>query len=472
MTLVSEQVIDQWIDSNWENIVASISQLVSIPSTEDRAAACPEQSAPFGPGPRAALTAVLELASELGLQITDVQGYIGFADLPGSGSKQLGIIGHVDVVPAGPGWSFEPFQVTRKDGYLVGRGVIDDKGPLLCALYAVGFWKEQLTLQNRQFRHTIRVLLGANEETGMEDVRRYRQLYADPDFLFTPDAEFPVCYGEKGLYGATLTSSLIEQGRLAKIQGGSATNAVPGQAEALVLQAQAQNLPPREGIQVTQKGADVLVCAQGLSAHASLPEKGRSAILLLTQYLLDQDLCSPAERPFLELVRRLTSTWDGSALGISCEDADFGKLTMVGGTLELREGHMVQTLDARLPRTADPDRISAVLKSAAAEAGASLEVTRNIAPFLVDPQGAEVAALIDVYNQVSGESAKPFTMGGATYAREFSRGVSFGPEKPWEPLPCWCGGMHGPDEAVSEELLKQALKIYIYAIERLMELEL
>ena len=68
MTLVSEQVIDQWIDSNWENIVASISQLVSIPSTEDRAAACPEQSAPFGPGPRAALTAVLELASELGLR--------------------------------------------------------------------------------------------------------------------------------------------------------------------------------------------------------------------------------------------------------------------------------------------------------------------------------------------------------------------------------------------------------------------
>lgn len=470
--MINETIVDRWIEDNWENVLTSISKLVSIPSVWDSSAARPEDNAPFGPGPRAALTAALDIARQLGLSVTDERGYVGFADLPGSGPKQLGIIGHVDVVPAGPGWHFEPFQVTRKDDYLVGRGVIDDKGPLLCALYAVAFWQQQLQAQGKQFRHSIRVIMGTNEETGMDDVRWYRQHYADPDFLFTPDAEFPVCYGEKGLYGATLTSAPIAEGRLARLKGGAATNAVPGLAQALVRNARLEACPQAHGIAIEQQDENLLVQARGKSAHASLPDQGESAIFLLVSYLLDNNLCSPAEAAFLELVRNLTSTWDGSVLDLACEDADFGKLTVVGGTLSLEGDCMVQTLDARLPTTADPELITQKLEHQAAKAGATLEVTRNMAPFMVDSQAPEVAALIDVYNQVTGETAKPFTMGGATYAREFSRGVSFGPEKPWELMPDWTGSMHGPDEAVHEDLLKEALKIYIFAIERLMELDL
>ncbi|MDO4502199.1 MAG: Sapep family Mn(2+)-dependent dipeptidase [Coriobacteriia bacterium] len=467
-----ENHIDQWIDQHWDQVLTAISDLVAIPSTEDPATADASTNAPFGAGPRAALTAALELAESLGLQTTDVDGYLGFADLPGSGSKQLGIIGHVDVVPAGPGWTVEPFAVTRRDGYLLGRGVIDDKGPILCALFAVRYWQEQLAATGQQFPHTVRVLFGANEETGMADVAHYRARYADPDFLFTPDAEFPVCYGEKGLYGGTLTSAPLADGRLVQLQGGAATNAVPGVATATVRNATAADLPTAPHITLEQQGEYVVVTAQGKSAHASLPEQGRSAIHLLADYLLEADLCSPAEAAFLILVRTLASTWDGSSLGLACQDPDFGKLTIVGGTIELKDGRISQTLDARLPTTADPAAITRKLTQAAAEAGGAFALTRDIPPFKVDPTGPEVAALIDVYNQVSGESAEPFTMGGATYAREFSRGVSFGPEKPWEPQPDWVGGMHGPDEGVSEPLLKQALKIYIYAIARLQSLPL
>lgn len=469
---IDEASVDQWIDQNWESVVASISDLVAIPSTEDLASADPQQNAPFGEGPRAALTAALDLAASMGLQVTDVDGYLGFADLPGCGPKQLGIIGHVDVVPAGPGWNFDPFAVTRKDGYLIGRGVIDDKGPILCALYAVKFWRDLLAEHGQQFPHTVRVLFGANEETGMADVAYYQQRYADPDFLFTPDAEFPVCYGEKGLYGATVTSGPLEGGRILELKAGAATNAVPGEAFAVVEGADANQLPATLGIAVTPHESGVRIHAQGKSAHASLPDQGQSAIHLLVNYLLDQGLCSPAENEYLQLVERLTRTWDGSALGIDCECPDFGKLTVVGGTLELKNGRLVQTLDARLPRTADPDSITSELQQVAQAAGATYEVTRNIAPFMVDPNGPEVAALIQTYNQVSGENAQPFTMGGATYAREFSRAVSFGPEKPWQEVPAWVGGMHGPDEGVSEELLKQALKIYIFAIARLQDLDL
>lgn len=469
---IDEATVDRWIDQHWEDVVASISDLVSIPSTEDPSTAKVEEAAPFGEGPRAALTAALDLASSMGLQVTDVDGYMGFADLPGSGQKQLGIIGHVDVVPAGPGWTVDPFAVTRKDGYLLGRGVIDDKGPILCALYAVKFWRDWLDERGQQFPHAVRVLFGANEETGMADVAYYQQRYADPDFLFTPDAEFPVCYGEKGLYGATVTSPSLAGGRIVKLQGGAATNAVPGEAFAVISNVSAEALQASAGITVTDCEEGARIHAQGKSAHASLPEKGQSAIHLLVTYLLEQQLCSPAERTTLALVETLTRTWDGSALGVDCECPDFGKLTIVGGTIALENDRLVQTLDARLPRTADPNAVTAALTHLANEAGAKFEVTRNIAPFMVDPNGPEVAALTSTYNQVSGESAQPFTMGGATYAREFSRAVSFGPEKPWEQVPDWVGGMHGPDEGVSEDLLKQALKIYIFAIARLQELDL
>ena len=130
-----QQAIDAYIDEHWNDVVADIDSLVRIESTEDLGAAA--ENAPYGPGPRAALDRALGMATRMGLTAHDCEGRIGYADLPGESDTQLGIIGHVDVVPAGPGWTVEPFTVTRKDGYLLGRGVIDDKGPIVVALHAV-----------------------------------------------------------------------------------------------------------------------------------------------------------------------------------------------------------------------------------------------------------------------------------------------------------------------------------------------
>ena len=93
-------------------------------------------------------------------------------------------------------------------------------------------------------------------------------------------------------------------------------------------------------------------------------------------------------------------------------------------------------------------------------------------PFLMDPDSSIVHAMLDAYNEATGENAESFTMKGGTYARAFSTGVSFGPVKLWEDKPDWVGGMHGPDEGVSEELLKQEFAIYARTIEKLMRLEL
>lgn len=464
----AEQLIDRYLDEHWEEVVNDIAELVRIPSVEDLENAEPPKGAPFGPGPRAALDAVLALARRMDFETCDLNGYLGYADWRGETDIQLGIIGHVDVVPAGPGWTIEPFELTRKEGYLLGRGVIDDKGPLVVAMHAVKLWKDA----GARFPYTVRLMFGANEETGMADVRHYRALHDDPAFLITPDAEFPVCYGEKGLFDATLTSAEISNGLICAISGGTATNAVPGHAEALV-RAGADRLPKAEHITVENAGENrVLITAEGRSAHASLPDSGVNAIGLLLHYLLDNGLCSEDERKFLELDCRLLDRTDGGGIGIACADEHFGALTVVGGTISCAEGRITQTIDSRFPTAVTADELTAKIKVVAAEADASVEVTRREEPFLMSPESPRIQALLEAYEQATGEKAEPFTMGGATYAREFESAASFGPEMPWLETPEWVGGMHGPDEGVSEELLRKALRIYALTLPKLMALDL
>ena len=218
---------DAYWDANRDAIVADIAKLVEIPSTEDLAAAAP--GVPYGPEPARALAKALEIAEGRGMAATNCEGHIGFADLPGETDTQLGIIGHVDVVPAGPGWTFEPFQVTEKDGYLMGRGCLDDKGPSVVALHAV----KCLSGLDVARPYTIRFLFGANEETSMADVTWYLENYESPAFLFTPDADFPVCYGEKGILEGQMVTEGAVSAQVLEARGGNASNMIPDRAWAL-----------------------------------------------------------------------------------------------------------------------------------------------------------------------------------------------------------------------------------------------
>ena len=468
-SLVNEK-INAYLDRHWEDIVADIDTLVRIPSVEDTDQA--SENAPFGPGPRQSLSAALAMADAMGFETHDVEGYIGYADLPGTSEAQIGIIGHTDVVPAGPGWTVEPYEVTRKEGYLLGRGVIDDKGPSVVALHAVKFWKD---LQDEgvaeRFPYTVRFLFGANEETGMADVAYYRTKYADPLFLFTPDAEFPVCYGEKGLYDGFVSMPCAEGGVIVELEGGVASNAVPGQAHAVV-RADASQLPEAPSLHVTDAGEGLArIDAAGKSAHASTPESGVSAIGLLVDYLLENNLCNEAERAFLGFEQLLCAHTDGSGLGIACDDEHFGALTVVGGTINTEDGCFVQSLDARFPTSITAAEITERVRAAAEAVGATYRTGREEEPFLMDPKSPVIQALLSAYNEATGENAEVFTMGGGTYARHFSHAASFGPEKSWEEVPAWVGSMHGPDEGVSEQLLKDAFRIYALTLGKLMEIQ-
>ncbi|OUO33031.1 Sapep family Mn(2+)-dependent dipeptidase [Olsenella sp. An290] len=463
--------VDAFVDEVWEDVVADIDRLVRHESVEDLDAA--EPGRPWGPASNGALVEAERMAERLGLQVTDVDGYLGFGDVPGASGpdRHLATIAHTDIVPVGLGWSFPPLEVTRKDGYLIGRGVQDDKGPFVLSLYAAHFFARRAAA-GHELPYTLRCIIGNNEETGMGDVPYYLERYPEPLFCFSPDADFPLICGEKGLYRGEFTSDAVAGEKIVELDGGTVPNAVAGQATALV-RADAAALPAAERVAVEDAGTGLArVTATGVGGHASLPEGTVNAIGVLARYLLAQGLAGKGERPFLELVVTLTEDAYGEASGIASADDKFGRLTCVAGTVRTEGGRFVQSVDARFPTSTTGEAITARLSELAASHGCSYACRSNEEPFYISPDSPEIEALLSTYAEYTGAEARAFTIGGGTYARHFARACAFGPNDPTEERPAWAGMEHGPDEAISEASLRQALKIYIVSIARLMELEL
>lgn len=463
---------DAFIEAHWEEIVHEIGTLVAVPSIVDFNRATPDD--PSGPEAHEGLRASVDLAQRLGFKAWDDAGEIGIADLPGESDTQLAMICHADVVTPGVGWTSDPWTLERREGFLIGRGVIDDKGPLVISLYCMKFFKDWCERTGTRLPYTLRMLMGTNEETGtMRDVRYYLEHYPAPAFLFTPDNAFPACYGEKGQFDCAITSLEIPDGRIVDFTtGSSSTNAVPSQA-ALVVHADASNLPTAEGIEIADAGDGCArLVATGRGGHASLPEGTVNAIDMLVKYALANSLCNPAEEAYLRMIGRIMDSTDGSSIGVDSQDEYFGGLTCIVGTIHREQNRMCITIDIRYPTSTTGEELLAKFQALAADADASVELTGGLPPFLTKPDSPAIQALASAYREATGFDGEPFTIGGGTYAREFPCAASFGPEDPHDEYPSWVGPMHGADEGVSEESLKRAMRVYILTIARLMELDL
>ena len=199
----------------------AVKALVSIPSVIAEG----QDGYPFGKAIDDALHKALEIAADLGFRVVyDPQGYYGYAEI-GAGEEMVGVLGHVDVVPAGSPeqWEYPPFSPAEQDGRLYGRGTQDDKGPTLAALFAAKALLEAGVPLNRR----IRFIFGTDEENLWRCVRRYLQFEEIPTLGFTPDSRFPLTYAEKGLLQVVLEAANDTELRLS---GGNAFNAVPDTA--------------------------------------------------------------------------------------------------------------------------------------------------------------------------------------------------------------------------------------------------
>lgn len=450
--------IDSFVKENEDGIFRDIARLVAVNSVEGEAL----PGAPFGEGPARALALALEMAGELGLEAVDCEGMIGYAGL-GRGDRYLATISHLDVVPTGDGWTEDPFTLREREGYIIGRGVMDDKGPSVLCLYALKY----LLDRRIPLRYPLRALLGVNEETGMRDVEYYLKNYPAPLFCFSPDANFPLCNGEKGICHGKLVSRL-PLGNILELRGGVAFNVIPDKAEARV---RAEALRPTERVEAVEEEKGIWrLTAHGIGGHASLPEGTLNAIGVLTGYILENGIADENEARFLRLTMLMHGAWDGTLLGVAADDGRFEPLTIAGGMAGIEQGRLWQSFDARYPTSTDGEKIAAGIRQKAGDA-ADVSVVRDTPPFYMSLDNKAVQVCIDAYNAVTGENAKPYTIGGGTYARDFPNAVSFGPEHPERPAPAFAGPIHGVDEAASRDFFLEALRVYILALLELEKLD-
>lgn len=451
--------IEQYVAENADAIFENIARLVAVKSPESTA----QPGAPFGIGPKMALDEALKIASELGLDTRNCEDKIGYAAVGGDGDRYLATITHVDIVPEGNGWLADPFTMRERDGYIIGRGVADDKGPTVLCLYALKYLKEHFT----QLRYPVRALIGANEETGMADVRHYLANYPAPLFCFSPDADFPLICGEKGIWHGKMTSAASPE-NVVRIQGGFAVNAIPDLCEAWV---KAENLENTEQVKAEKEGELWHLTARGTAGHASIPAGTLNAIGVMTDYILENGIASGEEENFFRLADMFHKAYDGSMLGVAATAEGFTPLTIVCGIIGIEDGHFYQTIDSRYVPSVTSDWLLEGLQRAA---GSVAEITKekDAAPFYKSPSCPEISACMNAYREVTGEAAEPFTIGGGTYARDFPNAVGFGPEHPERPRPSFAGTMHGAEEAASKNDLLEALKVYILALLNLEETEI
>ncbi|HIU10785.1 MAG TPA: Sapep family Mn(2+)-dependent dipeptidase [Candidatus Avidehalobacter gallistercoris] len=442
---------------------AALLELLSIPSVEGE----PENDAPFGRQVANALQKAAEIAADLGLQANLTPYYLTVDYGEGSTEDAIGVLSHLDVVPFGEGWHFSPTGEVFEDK-IYGRGSLDDKGPTVAALFALAAIKQCDISPTRP----IRLIIGGNEESGSRCILHYLEEQPAPAFGFSPDANFPVIFAEKGI---ALLSACMETvtGRLHEIEAGTVVNAVPGKARAVLSGIPAKTVRAAlQALFATELAETKLILnelpdntlqltAIGKAAHGSQPEKGINAAVLLLKALLALPLCQEEADACRCILTLFGKDCGGNNAGISCRDEISGMLTLNLGTLHLTNGVFTLGLDLRYPVTADWTAIYDKLNARCRENGIALQVNEHKAPLYVPKEQDPAAALLSLYREYEPE-AEALAVGGGTYCRAFDNFVAFGPLRKSTP-----DLMHQADEYITEADFHFLLEIYARAILRL-----
>lgn len=412
-------------------------KLVAIDSVQ----AEPSSLSPFGDGVGLCIKEVLSIAKSLGFETRDEQGYYGTATI-GQG-EEFGILGHVDVVPyKDQTWTKKPLGEII-NGVLYGRGVLDDKGPIMCCLYAV----YKLIQEGYTPKKKIKFIFGGNEESGWKCIERYNQIESMPENGFSPDADFPVIFSEKGILH--LKVSLDKPEELISISAGSRPNMVIDKCLATI----DRELPKSTDINISSSidEGKTNIKTYGMAAHGSTPEKGDNAFLHTLNYL------SETLGGVYTKLNNLLSSITGEGLGINCEDNKSGALSLNVGVVKIENQRLNLYLDIRYPVTFKFEDI--LNKAENAFSFAKVEVVSHQAPLYIDKEDKLVQTLLKSYNKVMGTNVEPIAIGGGTYARALKHGVAFGPVFPGKES---CA--HEADEHFSVEDFEKAFDIYYEAI--------
>ncbi|MGN0711223.1 MAG: Sapep family Mn(2+)-dependent dipeptidase [Anaerovoracaceae bacterium] len=482
--------IKQFLRENKESMISDIKEFVEIPTVISK----PEEGAPFGRNIAQGVDWLIAKAEKLGMSTINYQGY-AVEITAGKGEYMVGILGHLDVVPAGDGWKTEPFKCEEKEDALIGRGVSDDKGPLVSSLYAMKYLKENNLIPENT---CVRLIAGTDEEEDWRCIEHYKE-NADrlPDCSIVPDGYFPAVFCEKGLVDFNLTfkdrlcsenteninSNRLKPALITELNGGSGRNIVPGKA-VCVLEGEEESLKKiadecrdyngcswvlrkndGTGNNHTGHRGSLTIEMAGKSVHAMSPEKGKNAISFLID-LLGKKSELIQNREFIDTYNNFIGLdYNGGKFGCGFKDELSGELTLNIGTIRLEDGVFEMEANCRYPATMEREFIRKSIEETCKKTEFIYTEKSWLPPVYIDPESEFMEILRTTYEEISGDCEnKPFAIGGATYARGIPNAVSYGPLFPWEEE-----SAHEPNEILHVKSLELMTEIIAEALHRLLE---
>ena len=441
--------LNELVMNRKDALLRCLQENLQIPSVEG----APAPDAPYGIAVRDSLNHVLKTAAELGFKTCNVDGHVGWCEY-GEGEEMVAVLGHLDVVPAGDGWSFDPWGGEIRDDRIFGRGTMDDKGPSIAAIFALDALREsRLPLRRR-----IRLIFGCNEETGAQDVKYYLEHGGEiPVMGFTPDAEFPIINGEKGIINAYCSRSFTQSGdlKIVSIQGGTASNVVPAYAKAeLSCPAEmaasiANTVADKVTFTLTDSG--VLVEAEGENAHGSTPWLGENAIGRMVLALNQLPFEGEAKEILTFLSEKLGMDTVGKAAGVHLWDEPSGDLSLNWGVLKSDASAMELVINYRYPVTYSYEDCAPAFQALFENNGFAVRQVHK-EKLYIPADSPLVTTLLKVYKDHTDIDGKPICIGGGTYAKCLPNILAFGPIFPGDEV-----REHKPDEFMEiPKLMKNA----------------
>ena len=458
------KLVKQWVTEHREQLIEDITTLVNIPSVSN-----PQDNddAPFGDNCKKVLQTIEKMGVKYGLTLQNADSnccQLWLLEENPLQKETIGIWGHLDVVPEESAWHFPAFDATYKNGFLIGRGTGDNKGPCVGIMYALRCLMEC----GFHLPYSVALCYGTSEENGMMDVRRWMQRHAAPDFNLVADCGFPLCYGEKGrldiLFQVKRENGLENLSMFA----GSVTNMIPEYASCKV----DLGCEPIEGY--------------GVSTHVAFPENSVNAIQNLSAKLIKEHRYkNDSQRRLFEFLNVMTKDGYGRNSGISMEGDISGPL--VGTITWIRTGdqEIEMKADYRYPifantsqeqgRISDGAEVLEKLNRVASQYGVEMNVLENSRPSYFPKEHPFAQSLLKSYYKYTGSSTEPFVMSGGSYARILPNAVAFGMSAEGKKIyheigwPPGMGDYHQANESVYVDEILEGIVIYC---KTLMELKI
>ncbi len=472
------------IEDYREEMVKSLQELIAIKSV----AAEPVGDAPFGQGVQESFEYMLQKAKADGFDIENIDNYGGHiefggylldeeGEMVGTSDEILGILCHLDVVPEGKDWDYDPFGGELVDGKIYGRGAIDDKGPTIAAYYAMKALKDAAVVPEKK----VRMILGLDEETGWKGMDYYLKRVKHPDFGFSPDGDFPAIHGEMGLMIFDLVKKTGKTPANAKgvalrtMTGGNAPNMVADYARAVIkadsydaIKEKIAEFRKNTNFQINAKGIgkNLEITTQGVSSHGARPGKGLNAISILMKFFDGISLDNEDVRDFIDFYNNhIGFDLCGDSIGCGFEDEPSGKLIFNVGMVNIDSESATITVNIRYPVTMSDEAVYESILPVANKYNLGIVKREHKAPIFIAKDDPMICTLMDVYKRHTGDvDCEPLVIGGGTYARAVKNTVAFGADFPGEPELA-----HQKNEYITVTNLIKCARIFADAIFELAE---